>query len=104
MQTYNANYIQTLLKLRLATAMPFIFNGLKICTTLSLIGAIVAEFFGSPIRGMGFRISTEAPRFALDMVWAEITVAAIAGSLFYGGVVLLEKKITFWHPSMSPDN
>ena len=99
MQTYNANYLQTLLKLRLATAMPFIFNGLKICTTLSLIGAIVAEFFGSPIRGMGFRISTEAPRFALDMVWAEITVAAIAGSLFYGGVVLLEKKITFWHPS-----
>ena len=99
MQTYNANYLQTLLKLRLATAMPFIFNGLKICTTLSLIGAIVAEFFGSPIRGMGFRISTEAPRFALDMVWAEITVAAIAGSLFYGGVVLLEKRITFWHPS-----
>ena len=99
MQTYNASYLQTLFKLRLATAMPFIFNGLKICTTLALIGAIVAEFFGSPIRGMGFRISTEAPRFALDMVWAEITVAAMAGSLFYGGVVLLEKWITFWHPS-----
>ena len=99
MQTYNASYLQTLFKLRLATAMPFIFNGLKICTTLALIGAIVAEFFGSPIRGMGFRISTEAPRFALDMVWAEITVAAIAGSLFYGGVVLLEKWVTFWHPS-----
>ena len=99
MQTYNASYFKTLIKLRLLTAMPFIFNGLKICTTLALIGAIVAEFFGSPIRGMGFRISTEAPRFALDMVWAEITVAAIAGSLFYGGVVLLEKWITFWHPS-----
>ena len=99
MQTYNASYLQTLFKLRLLTAMPFIFNGLKICTTLALIGAIVAEFFGSPIRGMGFRISTEAPRFALDMVWAEITVAAMAGSLFYGGVVLLEKWITFWHPS-----
>jgi len=99
MQTYNASYLQTFFKLRLSTAMPFIFNGLKICTTLALIGAIVAEFFGSPIRGMGFRISTEAPRFALDMVWAEITVAAMAGSLFYGGVVLLEKWITFWHPS-----
>ncbi len=99
MQTYNASYLQTLFKLRLSTAMPFIFNGLKICTTLALIGAIVAEFFGSTIRGMGFRISTEAPRFALDMVWAEITVAAMAGSLFYGGVVLLEKWITFWHPS-----
>ena len=99
MQTYNASYFQTMIKLRLSTAMPFIFNGLKICTTLALIGAIVAEFFGSPIRGMGFRISTEAPRFALDMVWAEITVAAMAGSLFYGGVVLLEKWTTFWHPS-----
>ena len=99
MQTYNASYLQTLFKLRLSTAMPFIFNGLKICTTLALIGAIVAEFFGSPIRGMGFRISTEDPRFALDMVWAERTGAAMAGSLFYGGVVLLEKWITFWHPS-----
>ena len=99
MQTYNASYLQTLFKLRLSTAMPFIFNGLKICTTLALIGAIVAEFFGSPIKGMGFRISTEAPRFALDMVWAEITVAAMAGSLFYGGIVLLEKWVTFWHPS-----
>ena len=74
-------------------------NGLKINTTLALIGAIVAEFFGSPIKGIGFRISTEVGRFALDMVWAEITIAAITGSLFYGGIVLLEKVVTFWHPS-----
>lgn len=99
MQTYNASSLQILFKLRLAAAMPFIFNGLKICSTLALIGAIVAEFFGSPIKGMGFRISTEVGRFALDMVWAEITIAAITGSLFYGGIVLLEKVITFWHPS-----
>ena len=64
--------------------MPFAFNGLKICTTFALIGAIVAEFFGSPIYGMGFRISTEVGRLALDMVWAEITVAALTGTLFYG--------------------
>jgi NitT/TauT family transport system permease protein len=79
--------------------MPFIFNGLKICSTLALIGAIVAEFFGSPIRGMGFRISTEVGRLALDMVWAEITVAALAGSAFYGALVMIEKALTFWHPS-----
>ncbi|MBV1863989.1 MAG: ABC transporter permease [Rhodobacteraceae bacterium] len=99
MRTYGASYPQALMKLRLPAAMPFIFNGLKICTTLALIGAIVAEFFGSPIRGMGFRISTEVGRLALDMVWAEITVAALAGSAFYGGVALLEKSVTFWHPS-----
>ena len=80
MHTYAASYWQTLLKLRLPAAGPFIFNGLKICTTLSLIGAIVAEFFGTPIVGMGFRISTEIGRMALDMVWAEIAVAALAGS------------------------
>lgn len=99
MRTYAASYPQTLLKLRLPAAMPFIFNGLKISTTLALIGAIVAEFFGSPIKGMGFRISTEVGRLALDMVWAEIVVAAIVGSAFYGGVALLEKAVTFWHPS-----
>ncbi len=100
MHTYGASYWQTLLRLRLPAAGPFIFNGLKICTTLALIGAIVAEFFGTPIVGMGFRISTEIGRMALDMVWAEITVAALAGSAFYGAVVLIERRATFWHPSV----
>ncbi len=99
MQTYSASYWQTLVKLRLPAALPFVFNGLKIATTLALIGAIVAEYFGSPTRGMGFRISTEVGRLGLDMVWAEITVAAIAGSLFYGLVALAERGLTFWHPS-----
>ncbi|RHZ96550.1 ABC transporter permease [Cereibacter sphaeroides] len=99
MKTYSASYAQTLLKLRLPAAMPFIFNGLKIATTLALIGAIVAEFFGSPIRGMGFRISAEVGRLGLDMVWAEIAVAALAGSAFYGVVALVERGLTFWHPS-----
>lgn len=99
MRTYGASYRQTLMKLRLPAALPFVFNGLKISTTLALIGAIVAEFFGSPIRGMGFRISTEVGRLGLDMVWAEITVAALAGSAFYGLVALIEKRVTFWHPS-----
>ena len=78
MRTYAASYPQTLLKLRLPAALPFIFNGLKIATTLALIGAIVAEFFGSPTRGMGFRIATSVGQLALDMVWAEILVAAVA--------------------------
>ncbi len=99
MRTYASSYWQTLFKLRLPAAGPFIFNGLKICTTLALIGAIVAEFFGTPIVGMGFRISTEIGRMALDMVWAEIAVAALAGSLFYGLIALVERAATFWHPS-----
>ena len=100
MKTYSASYWQTLLKLKLPAAMPFAFNGLKICTTLALIGAIVAEFFGSPIMGMGFRISTEVGRLALDFVWAEIAVAALSGSIFYGLVALAQRGVTFWHPSV----
>ncbi len=100
MKTYGANYWQTLLKLRLPEALPFIFNALKINSTLALIGAIVAEFFGTPIVGMGFRISTEVGRMNVDMVWAEIAVAALAGSAFYSVIALIERKLTFWHPSM----
>ncbi|OIQ36216.1 MAG: ABC transporter permease [Roseobacter sp. MedPE-SW] len=99
MQTYAASYWQSFFKLRLPAALPFIFNGLKISTTLALVGAIVAEFFGSPTVGMGFRISTSVGQLALDMVWAEIVMAALAGSFFYGAIALIEKSLTFWHPS-----
>lgn len=99
MMTYGASYARALFKLRLPAAMPFLFNGLKIATTLALIGAIVAEFFGSPIVGMGFRITAEIGRLGLDMIWAEIAVAALAGSAFYGLVALIERRVTFWHPS-----
>ncbi|MBD9387252.1 ABC transporter permease [Agrobacterium sp. AGB01] len=100
MHTYAASWWKTLLKLRLPAAWPFIFNALKINSTLALIGAIVAEFFGTPIVGMGFRISAEMGRSNVDMVWAEIAVAALAGSGFYGLVALAERAVTFWHPSV----
>ncbi|TIW98317.1 MAG: ABC transporter permease subunit, partial [Mesorhizobium sp.] len=80
MRTYASGYWQTLLKLRLPAAAPFIF--------------------GTPVVGMGFRISTEVGRMNIDMVWAEIAVAALAGSVFYGVVALVERAVTFWHPSV----
>ncbi len=99
MKTYTASYWQMLFKLRLPAAMPFIFNGLKIATTLALIGAIVAEYFGSPTRGMGFRISTGVGSLSIDLVWAEIFAAAMVGTAFFGLMAWGEKKITFWHAS-----
>jgi NitT/TauT family transport system permease protein len=99
MRSYGAGYWQTFFQLRLPAALPFIFNALKINSTLALIGAIVAEMFGSPISGMGFRISTEVYKMNVDIVWATIAVAALAGSMFYGLLALLERGLTFWHPS-----
>jgi len=99
MKTYAASYSQTLGKLRLPAALPFVFNALKINATLAMIGAIVAEFFGTPIVGLGFRINTEVGRMNIDMVWATILVAAAVGSAFYGIVALVEREVTFWHAS-----
>ncbi len=99
MRSYGARYWQEFFRLRLPNALPFVFNALKINSTLALIGAIVAEFFGTPIVGMGFRISTEVGRMSLETVWATIAVAALSGSTFYGLLALLERRVTFWHAS-----
>jgi len=99
MRSIGANHWQAFARVRLPTALPFIFNALKINSALALIGAIVAEFFGTPIVGIGFRISTEAGRMNMEMVWASIALAAVSGSVFYGLLAVAEKRATFWHPS-----
>jgi len=99
MRSIGASHWQTFTRVRLPNALPFIFNALKINSALALIGAIVAEFFGTPIVGIGFRISTEAGRMNMEMVWASIALSAVSGSLFYGLLAVVERRATFWHPS-----
>ncbi|XTZ37358.1 ABC transporter permease [Salmonella enterica] len=100
MYCYGATPRQRLLALRLPTALPFIFSALKVNATLSLITAIVAEFFGSPTAGLGFRISSESARMHMPVVWSAIVVASVAGSLFYSLLVRLDRRINFWHPTL----
>jgi NitT/TauT family transport system permease protein len=100
MRSYAASGWQDLCKLRLPAALPFVFTALKLNATLALIGAIVAEFFGTPIVGIGFRISTEVARMNLDVVWAEIALAAACGCASYALLTLAERAVTFWHPSV----
>jgi NitT/TauT family transport system permease protein len=75
-------------------------GALKVNATLALIGAIVAEFFGSPTSGLGFRISTEATKMNMTLVWAAVVVAAVTGSVAYALLVALERRVAFWHPSV----
>lgn len=100
MHTYAASYGQTLRHLRLPAAFPFVVGAMKVNATLALIGAIVAEFFGSPTAGLGFRISTEAARMHMPLVWGAIAVAAVTGSVAYAALVRLERRVAFWHPSV----
>ena len=100
MHSYSASYFEILVKLRLPRAMPFMFNAFKLNSTLAMIGAIVAEFFGTPLRGMGFRIVVEVGRLNMEIVWATVVMAAVSGMLFYGFIALAERVVTFWHPSV----
>jgi NitT/TauT family transport system permease protein len=100
MYSYAASYTRTLVALRLPSALPYIFNALKVNATLALIGAIVAEFFGSPTMGLGFRISTESAKMNMPLVWGAIVVASVTGSVAYAVLVALERRAAFWHPSV----
>ena len=100
MHSYAASYGRTLWSLRLPAALPFMIGALKVNATLALIGAIVAEFFGSPTSGLGFRISTEATKMNMTLVWAAVVVAAVTGSVAYALLVALERRVAFWHPSV----
>jgi NitT/TauT family transport system permease protein len=100
MHSYAASYTRTLLDLRLPVALPFIFSALKVNASLALIGAIVAEFFGSPTVGLGFRISTESARMNMPLVWATIVVASAVGMLIFTVLARLERRVNFWHPSV----
>jgi NitT/TauT family transport system permease protein len=99
MRTYAAGHWQTLRVARLPAALPFIFAALKLNSTLALIGAIVAEFFGAPTQGLGFRISSGIGRMDLALVWAAIVVSAASGSVAFLAIAGAEGVLTFWHPS-----
>jgi NitT/TauT family transport system permease protein len=99
MRSYAASDAQAFSRLRVPNALPFVFNALKIGTTLGLIGAIVGEFFGATGSGLGFRIQIEAGRFSFDIVWAAIIVASVIGISFYNLVAYLERHLTGWHVS-----
>jgi len=104
MHSYAASYLRTLWSLRLPSAVPFMFAALKVNASLALIGAIVAEFFGSPINGLGFRINTEALRMNMTLVWAAIVISAVTGSIGYALLSRLERRVAFWHPSVRGRN
>lgn len=94
MRTYAVSPARTFALVRVPAALPFLFNALKIATTLAMIGAIVGEFFGTTGQGLGFRIQIESGRFNLDIVWAAIVVASVLGIAFYAVVQWLEHRLT----------
>jgi NitT/TauT family transport system permease protein len=99
MQSYAAAPMTIFRKLRLPNALPYIFSALKLATTLSMIGAIVSEYFGGSTAGLGFRIRDDAGLFKYPEAWAAILMASLGGILFYLLVSAVERAMLAWHVS-----
>jgi NitT/TauT family transport system permease protein len=84
---------------RIPNSLPFMFTGLKIAAVLSMIGAIVGEYFGGPTNALGVSILNDTQVFDFPRAWAGIVLASAFGIAFYGLVALAEHYATSWHPS-----
>ena len=104
MQSLAAKPRHVALMLRLPNALPFLFNALKLGSTLAVIGVIVTEYFGGPSNALGVYIASQAslPRF--DYAWAGILVASVLGLAMFGVVSLLERLLMPWHSSLHDEN
>jgi NitT/TauT family transport system permease protein len=99
MRSYAASEWEIFRKLRLPTALPYIFSALKVGTTLSMIGSIVSEYFGGSTAGLGYRIRDDAGLFKYPEAWSAILVASLYGILFYLVVSAVERALLSWHVS-----
>jgi NitT/TauT family transport system permease protein len=98
MRSYAASELEIWRRVRVPTALPFLFTALKVASVLSMIGAIVGEYFGGAMNALGVTINTDAQIFQFDAAWAGILVASLLGLALYGAVVVAERLVVRWSP------
>jgi NitT/TauT family transport system permease protein len=101
MESYAASQFEIFRRVRLPTALPFLFTALKIASVLAMIGAIVAQYFGGSFNDLGVLIQSRSQTFAYDEAWAGIFTACLYGIAFYLAVALVERLLLRWQPSTS---
>ena len=99
MRSYAAGKATTFRRVRIPASLPHMFGGLKIASVLSMIGAIVGEYFGGPTNALGVLILNDTQLFDFSRAWAGIVLASIFGIGLYSAVALAEHFTTSWHPS-----
>jgi NitT/TauT family transport system permease protein len=100
MRSYAASEGTILRQLRIPNALPYFFTALKIAATLSLIGAIVGEYFGGSNDVLGRVVVQSASALRFDVTWAAILLGAATGIVFYLVIVAIERLVIPWHASM----
>ena len=99
MHSYAASEREIFTKVRIPNALPYVFTALKVSATLSLIGAIVAEYFGGSQSVLGQFIITEAAFFRFANAWAAIVVASAISIAFFATILAVERAAIPWHAS-----
>lgn len=97
MRSYAAGDVDTFRHVRIPNALPFVFTSLRIAATLSVIGAVIGEYFGGPRYSLGIYISSEAYLFRYPNAWAGIVCACLIGTAFFAAVLVLERIAIPWH-------
>ncbi len=96
MTSYAASTWQTTRAVRLPGALPFICSGLRIASSLAVISAVVAEYFGGTQNGLGSRITSAAANTAYARAWGYVVASIVLGLLFYLGALLFERIVMPW--------
>jgi NitT/TauT family transport system permease protein len=100
MRSYAAGDFTVLFRLRIPNALPYVFSALKVASTLSVIGAVVSEYFGGTREALGVYISQQAALFHFAEAWAAIIIACAMGISFYALILLIERFLMPWHVSL----
>jgi NitT/TauT family transport system permease protein len=101
MRSYAAGNIEVFRRVRIPTALPFIFTGLKVASVLAMIGAVVGEYFGGALNALGVQILSRSRIFQFNEAWAGVLVACLFGLALYLAVALVERLALRWVPSTS---
>jgi NitT/TauT family transport system permease protein len=98
MRSYAASPFEIWRRVRVPTALPYVFTALKVASVLAMIGAIVGEYFGGSTTALGVLIRSDAQVFQFERAWAGILVASLLGISLYLTVVLAERLLVAWAP------
>ena len=99
MRSYAAGNLAVFRRVRIPTALPYVFAALKVASVLAMIGAIVGEYFGGSQQQLGIQIKNSAALFQFETAWAAILVACILGIGFYLAVSVAEMLTMRRYPS-----
>jgi NitT/TauT family transport system permease protein len=100
MRSYAARPVTVFRKVRVPNALPFFLTGLKVGTTLALIGAVVGEYFGGLNVALGRIVVQSASTLAFEVTWAAIIVASVVGIGMYLVIIGIERIAIPWHPAV----